>query len=167
MQIEFEELTTPESLEIVRNIAGRVWPQTFANILSAEQIRYMMNMMYSPQVMEKELQNGVHFEIIKIDSEPCGYISYSAYEDHPGVAKLHKVYLLPGFHSLGLGQAMLEEAQKKCREAGFDHILLTVNKHNERAIRAYRRNGFEITASVATPIGSGYFMDDYIMQKAL
>ncbi len=167
MKIEFEELKTPEALDSIRNIARQVWPQTFSAILSPEQISYMMNMMYSPEVMERELAEGFHFEIVKLDDTPSGYLSYSAYAGHPGVAKLHKVYLLPGFHSLGLGQQMLNHAQEQCRKLHFSAILLTVNKHNERAIRAYRRNGFTVTAAVKTPIGSGFFMDDYIMQKDL
>ena len=167
MQIEFEELLSAESLEILRNVAFKVWPQTFASILSQEQINYMMNMMYAPSVLAAELANGVHFEIIRIDGEPSGYISYSQYDKKTNTAKLHKVYLLPGFHSLGIGQMMLEHAQQQCRNMGFDVILLTVNKHNERAIRAYKRNGFVTTAAVSTPIGSGFFMDDYIMEKCL
>ena len=167
MQIEFEELFTVEDLEILRKVAFQVWPQTFANILSSEQIEYMMNMMYAPGVLAVELANGVHFEIIRINGEPSGYISYSAYPQEQGMAKLHKVYLLPGFHSLGIGQQMLDHAQEQCKKLGFDAILLTVNKHNERAIKAYNRNGFTTTAAVSTPIGSGFFMDDYIMQKAL
>ena len=167
MKIEFIELVTVESLEILRSVAFKVWPQTFASILSHDQIDYMMDMMYSPEVLQRELAAGMHFEIIYINSEPSGYIAYSRYDKNPGTAKLHKVYLLPGVHSLGIGQQMLDHAQEQCRKLGFDNILLTVNKHNQRAIKAYKRNGFIVTDAVNTPIGSGFFMDDYIMQKAL
>ena len=53
MEIEFETLSTPESLAAIREVAAEVWPRTFADILSAEQIKYMMKMMYAPEVMEK------------------------------------------------------------------------------------------------------------------
>ena len=167
MKFEFRELLTVDSLEILRKVALKVWPQTFASILSQEQIDYMMNMMYAPSVLADELANGMHFEIIYINDEPSGYIAYSDYAREPGTAKLHKVYLLPGFHGLGIGQKMLDHAQNQCRKLGFDKILLTVNKYNERAIKAYKRNGFVTSAAVKTPIGSGFFMDDYIMTKAL
>ncbi len=167
LAITFEELTTVEALEILRRVAFKVWPQTFESILSKEQIEYMMDMMYAPSVLDRELASGVHFEVIVINGEPSGYISYSRYDKEPNTAKLHKVYLLPGFHGLGVGQMMLDHAQKQCKNLGFDAILLTVNKHNERAIKAYKRNGFVVTAAVKTPIGCGFFMDDYIMQKAL
>ena len=167
LEITFQELTTVEELNILRGVAFKVWPQTFENILSKEQIEYMMDMMYSPSVLTEELANDIHFEIIIINGEPSGYISYSKYDKEPDTAKLHKVYLLPGFHGLGVGQMMLDHAQMQCKKLGFDNILLTVNKHNERAIKAYKRNGFIVTAAVKTPIGSGFYMDDYIMQKVL
>ena len=45
--------------------------------------------------------------------------------------------------------------------------MLSVNKHNTRAIAAYRRNGFVIAESVVTDIGGGFVMDDYVMAKNL
>ena len=55
MEITFEELRTPEELVRVRKIADVIWPETFKDILSPEQIRYMMQMMYAPEVMRREL----------------------------------------------------------------------------------------------------------------
>lgn len=164
--MEFEELTTPESLQIIRDIAADVWPKTFAEILSSEQICYMMQMMYSPEVMEKELNNGYHFEIVKIDNKPVGYFSWSPY-DLPDTVKLHKVYLLQKFHSQGIGSAMLKHAEKRIKEAGFCKLRLNVNKNNQRAIKAYTRNDFANIESVKIDIGNGFFMDDFVMEKTL
>ena len=58
---EFVQLRTAEALARVRAIADDVWPKTFREILSPEQIVYMMKMMYAPEVMEKELANGFLF----------------------------------------------------------------------------------------------------------
>jgi len=165
MEIEFETLSTPESLAAIREVAAEVWPRTFADILSAEQIKYMMKMMYAPEVMEKELTDGMHFELLKIAGQPAGYIVYSAYDKIPGAAKLHKVYLKHQFHGAGIGQKMLDHAQEQCRKQNFKCVILAVNKHNERAIKAYKRNGFATIESVCVDIGNGFFMDDYIMRK--
>ena len=50
MKTEFLPLETPESLQLVRDVADEVWPKTFAPILPPEQIPYMMNMMYAPEI---------------------------------------------------------------------------------------------------------------------
>ena len=85
----------------------------------------------------------------------------------PGTAKLHKVYLLERYHGRGIGSAMLAQAEERARELGFRRLRLNVNKHNERAIRAYLRNGFVTVEAVKNPIGQGFFMDDFVMEKAL
>ena len=42
---------------------------------------------------------------------------------------------------------------------------LTVNKYNSSSIEVYKKRGFEITDAAVTDIGSGFVMDDYIMEK--
>ena len=166
MDIVFEELTTPESLQIIRDIAADIWPKTFAEILSPEQIAYMMEMMYAPEVMEKELATGYHFEIIRIDGSPSGYFSWSPC-DAPMTAKLHKLYLLQKFHSMGIGSTMLKQVEMRAKNAGFARLRLNVNKYNERAKKSYIRNDFTTVDSVKIDIGNGFFMDDFVMEKSL
>ena len=162
----FEKLTDPASLQIIRDIASDIWPKTFAGILSPEQIRYMMQMMYAPEVMENELSNGYNFNIVKIDDSAVGYFVWSPYES-PEIAKLHKLYLLENFHSRGIGSAMLKEVEKQTAAAGFSKLRLNVNKYNTRAIRAYQRNNFVNIQSVAIDIGNGFIMDDFVMEKVI
>ena len=162
----FRELTIPAELAAVRAIAASIWPETFASILSPEQIVYMMKMMYAPEVMERELADGYHFEVLTVDGADAGYISYSAY-NLPGTAKLHKVYLLQEFQGRGIGSGLLADVAEQARKAGFTRLRLNVNKHNERARRAYFRNGFTDAEAVKIDIGHGFFMDDFVMEKLL
>lgn len=166
MTVEIRKLETPESLEIIRNIAADVWPKTFRNILSPEQIAYMMKMMYAPEVMARELAQGFYFEALFLDGEPAGYVSYSAYGE-PGEAKLHKVYLLEKYQGRGYGSLLLRHVADRCRELGFRGLRLNVNKHNERARRAYLRNGYQEIEAVKIDIGDGFFMDDFVMRREL
>ncbi len=166
MTIKFTELTSPESLQTIRDIAAVIWPETFREILSKKQIKYMMQMMYAPSVMESELRSGYHFEIISVDDITAGYISYSAYE-YPNTAKLHKVYLLSQYHHQGIGSAMLQRAEQATKGLGYSKLRLNVNKNNSNAIKAYLRNGFAQVDSVKIDIGNGFFMDDFVMEKKL
>lgn len=161
----WHDVVDPEHLELVSSIAEDVWPKTFRSILSEEQIRYMMDMMYSPDVLKKELDAGVRFEVLFINGAPSGYISYSPYKGK--TAKLHKVYLLQKYHRQGIGQLMLNRAADRCRELGFSRLRLNVNKHNLQAQSAYRRNGYEVVKEEKNPIGRGFFMDDFVMERTL
>lgn len=53
MKTSFLMLDTPESLRIVRDIAGEVWPKTFAPILP-------------PEVVDDKNQFGAYSDIAKI-----------------------------------------------------------------------------------------------------
>ena len=165
MTLKFIELKTPESLQVILDIAASIWPETFREILSPKQISYMMEMMYAPAVMEKELADGYHFDIVCIDAVPAGYMVYATYA--PETAKLHKLYLLSRYHGQGIGSAMLDYVADQVRKLGLKNLILNVNKHNAKAIKAYERNHFATVEAVKIDIGNGFFMDDFVMKKVL
>ena len=76
MPQNFTEITCTDDLQIVRDIAASIWPETFKNILSPEQIKYMMNMMYAPDVMEKEFHNGYHFLLLYVEELRIGMVLF-------------------------------------------------------------------------------------------
>ncbi len=45
-------------------------------------------------------------------------------------------------------------------------VELNVNRQN-KAVDFYKNIGFKIIKEVDIPIGEGYFMNDYVMQKEL
>lgn len=156
----FFQVQTAGELSRIRAIADDVWPKTFREILSPEQIVYMMKMMYSPEVMEKELASGYTFELLVIDGKDAGYMVYAPYEE-PGTMKLHKLYLLEEYQGKGYGQKMLQHVIEAAESRGFTSVILAVNKQNMKAQKAYARFGFEQYKSVQIDIGNGFIMDDY------
>ena len=158
-------LTTPGELARIRALARIIWPVTFAKILSREQIAYMMQMMYAPEVMSAEMAAGIKFELLQIDGADAGYMVYEKISDD--CAKLHKLYLLQKFHGQNFGQKMLDHVSGRCRQMACRSLKLNVNKHNSRAIKAYLRNGFTHDHPETNPIGNGFFMDDFVMIKSL
>jgi len=167
MDVTFENAADDEGLALIRALAADVWPETFAPILPPEQIPYMMEMMYAPEVQRREVARGVRFEVVRVDGEPAGYLSWSVPGAIPGTADLHKVYLLPKWQGRGVGRAMLDRAAARCREAGCGKIRLAVNKRNGKAIRAYRRHGYVMAGSRVKDIGGGFVMDDFLMEEHL
>ncbi|MBR6021801.1 MAG: GNAT family N-acetyltransferase [Kiritimatiellae bacterium] len=165
MNLTYQPVSTDADIAAVRRMADAIWPPTFSPILPPDQIPYMMRMMYDAPVIRAELGAGVRWELVLLDGEPAGYLSWGPYPPpgRPGAAKLHKVYLLPALHSRGIGQAMLAHALDACRADGYSRVFLAVNKRNDRAIRAYKRHGFAVAESVVADIGSGFVMDDYLM----
>ena len=154
-------------LGLVRDVADVVWPVTFREILSSEQITYMMKMMYALDVMDREYDSGISFYGVFDGVQPIGYLVMGACDGRQGTMKLHKCYLLPAYQGRGIGSLMLRTAKDYTAKAGYKYLRLNVNRYNEKAIKAYRRNGFVTVETVDNPIGNGFFMNDYIMETEL
>ncbi len=162
----FTKIERKEELALIRALADQVWPDTFRPILEPPQIPYMMEMMYSQAALERDFDEGSSFYILHIHDQPAGYLQLSPY--HPeGTAKLHKIYLLQKYHGKGYGSLIVQFGLDTLRKAGFQRAVLNVNKHNDKAIQSYKRNGFTVAESVKNDIGNGFFMDDYVMEHTL
>ena len=156
-----------DELHLVRQVADVVWPLTFREILSPEQIVYMMEMMYAPEVMEREYSEGIRFHGVFDGEKAVGYFIWGACKEVHGAAKLHKCYLLTEYQGKGIGTRMLKEVKQLAAQAGFSILRLNVNRHNEKAMKAYFRNGFTCVEMVDNPIGNGFYMNDFVMEVHL
>jgi ribosomal protein S18 acetylase RimI-like enzyme len=150
----------------VRALAESIWRSSYAGLLSAGQIEYMLDQMYSPERLLQDWTSGVVFERPIVDGVPVGYMATQA-DATTQVMHLHKLYVLPEFQGKGLGGRLLEHAFQSATRVGCRSVRLHVNKGNHRAIACYRRHGFVEEASVVNDIGDGYVMDDYVMVRPL
>lgn len=62
----------------------------------------------------------------------------------PGSFYICALALLPGYRGRGVGTKMLSIARKQAYERRFGTLSLLVFEQNERAVRLYERNGFEV-----------------------
>ncbi len=156
---------TDADIPLLRTLAERIWRESYAGVISAEQMAYMLGWMYSEETIRRELAEGVCWELVRLDAEAAGYLSITFGAD--GVAKLNKLYLLPEHQGRGLGQRMIAHVLDLARECAADEVRLQVNKANVRAQRAYERAGFVRIEEAVFDIGGGFVMDDYIMARRM
>ncbi|HOZ84927.1 MAG TPA: GNAT family N-acetyltransferase [Niabella sp.] len=148
----------------IYDLAAKIWPEAFAQILTDQQIEYMMKMMYALPVLEKEIERGVLYFIFYHKGKAVGYTAIEPKENNH--FKLHKIYLSPSLQGKGIGRFLLEEMEKKAKTLGAEKLFLNVNRFN-KAIHFYQRHGYNILREEDIDIGNGYFMNDYVMQKNL
>lgn len=148
----------------IPELANEIWNDTYTEIISKEQIEYMLNKMYEEKTILENIENGEHWEILKADNVPVGYIHYKAEENK---VFLSKIYLKQDEKYKGLGQLMLNHIIKFALQENKTSIYLTVNKENKKAIRFYKKNGFKNIREEKFDIGEGYIMDDFIFEKEL
>ena len=151
---------------IIRDIALQTWPHTFKDILSLEQIIYMLQMMYNVDTLKQAWRDGHHYLLAKENGMFVGFLTMQhQYNDRPA-SKIHKLYILPEVQSRGVGKALLEEAEKIAVRNGAKELTLNGNRHN-KAKDLDERKGLTITGEEDIDIGEGYLMEDYIMSKLL
>ncbi len=154
----------PEDLPAIGLLAQKIWRAHYPGIISREQIEYMLARMYDLEVMRHELRSGINYDEVFQGNALAGFASYGPVH---GELKLYKLYIDPARQRSGLGSAMLRHVETQGRNAGFQTLILTVNKQNQQAVAAYRKNGFTVRESVVVDIGGGFVMDDYVMAKPL
>ena len=164
--LQFIRMTADEKdIRSIRNLARVTFPATYSSIISAKQIDFMMDMMYSETVLRRELEGGVTFLMLLADGTPAGFVSFGKQDDE-GLFHLHKIYLLPEFQGLGYGSEMFLKAEQEMRAQGAKAFELNVNRHN-KALDFYKKMGMSIDRSGDFDIGGGFYMNDYIMRKEL
>ncbi|MCB1208315.1 MAG: GNAT family N-acetyltransferase [Verrucomicrobiales bacterium] len=153
-------------LPTVCKLAREIWREYYPGIITPEQVEYMLSVWYEPNSMAREMvARGTWFALI--DAKGYGEIGYLSFEQLPGkpILFLNKLYLKPELQGRGIGAAALRWVADRCADLRCEAVQLRVNKSNVKAIRSYLRAGFSIIEEVCTDIGSGYFMDDYVMQR--
>ena len=154
-------------LPVITQLAPEIWKYAYDGILSENQIAYMLDMMYAPEKLQADFDNGVKFRLIGSDGRYIGFFAFFECEEDRSVLKLDKLYLHQDFHGMGIGSQVLQYLTNCASDAGYKAVKLNVNKANATAIKAYTRNGFKKKESVKIDIGNGFFMDDFIMEKKI
>lgn len=153
-----------EDIQVIRAMAAAVFPSTYKNILSSDQIDYMMEWMYSEESLRRQMTEENHcYYIAYKEGLPVGYLSIQP--DGEDVFHLQKLYLLPALQGMHLGEQCFQyaiAAIKKLHPTPC-RMLLNVNRCN-KALAFYQKMGMVIDSEGDFPIGNGYYMNDYIMR---
>ena len=158
---------TAKDLKTIRDIAYGSWPATYGEILSKEQIDYMLNLFYSDATLSENLtKKGHHFILVQEDGHCIGFASYEHNYLYKNVTRLHKIYLLPEAQGKGAGKLLIATVERLALENYSGAISLNVNKFNN-ALSFYQKTGFEVVAEEVIELDFGYLMEDYVMEKQL
>ena len=152
---------TSDDRPTIRSLAESIWPDAYGNIISQEQIRYMLDMIYNDEALLEQMQKGHQFYLAALNEQPIGFASVS--EEGIQGCKLNKLYVLPTIQKSGAGKALLQTVIAYTKEKKHTRLFLQVNKQNP-AKDFYTRMGFTIAEEVKLDIGNGFFMDDFIME---
>jgi len=156
---------TDSDIPAISELAEKIWWPSYRNIISDEQISFMLNDMYSAESLFEQISSGIEFLIVEREIIPLAFAGYSLTDPENQVFKLHKLYVLPTEQGRGTGKNLIEQVSTLAKEKGGDILELNVNRGNP-AHHFYRKIGFEIYQTV--DINYHHFvLNDYVMRKKL
>jgi ribosomal protein S18 acetylase RimI-like enzyme len=163
--LEIIRTATPADFAAIRTVVHEVWPIAYREMITSEQIQYMLEWMYSDESLHKQVaEEGCVFLVYEEDNMVQGFASFSEVANM--LFKLHKLYVYTTLHGKGIGKALLDEVKKRAANLGGKAIELQVNKKNI-AQHFYSKHGFTIDRELVLDIGEGFVMDDFVMRAEL
>ncbi|MGB4659292.1 MAG: GNAT family N-acetyltransferase [Mobilitalea sp.] len=163
--ISFDPVITKEQIKAVADLAEIVWHEHYDLIIGKEQVDYMIGKFQSVSAMITQMEED-SYEYYKIIS-PTGDAGYFAFRREEEGIFLSKIYILRQFRGRNYARKALDFMEEICKTENLKKIWLTVNRNNETSIKIYENLGFKKIRTQVADIGSGYVMDDFVMEKAI
>ena len=152
-------------IDAICALAREIWRRHYPPIIGTAQTEYMLAQRYTSEVIRAELaREDLWWDTLAEDGAFVAFAS-SLWMTPERTLKLDKLYVHPERQRLGYGAALIEHTCDRARRLGCERVVLAVNKHNDGAIAAYRRLGFDVADAIVKDIGGGFVMDDYIMVR--
>lgn len=152
--------------EKIAQMAADIWKAYYPEIITMEQIDYMLNKFYSKQALLEQIEAGQNFYLIKEDDIEYGFISISKKSENDYF--IHKFYIYTNTQRRSIGSAIIEKLTKDISSQQTTvnfNLRLTVNRQNYKAINFYFKNQFRIESVEDFDIGNSYLMNDFVMVK--
>ena len=152
-------------ISAISELAEKIWWPSYRNIISDEQISFMLNDMYSAESLKEQMGSGIEFLIVEKENFPVAFAGYSLTNTENQVYKLHKLYVLPTEQGRGTGRKLIEQVSSLATAKGGKILELNVNRGNP-AHHFYSKIGFDIYQTVDISYHH-FILNDYIMRKDL
>lgn len=170
MGVRFVPVSTDADRRKLAGLAAEIWNEYWPALIGQAQTDYMVENFQSLPAIERDIAEcGYEYWFLEVPAvdggfETAGYTG-GCEEPRTGRFFISKIYLLKERRGCGLARRTVEFYDGLCRTRNLGAMYLTVNKHNELGIRAYRGTGFSVVDAVETDIGNGFVMDDFIMER--
>ncbi len=172
---EYHRCATPESshyivpakvadIEQLQAMSLVSFSDTYKDILSSEQLVYMLDLMYSVESLESQFAEGYRYFIYYYEGVAIGYLSILRREDR--MIYLDKIYLMPNLKGQGFGRHLIEFAFEESKRicGGACRLELSVNRFNTQAYEFYCHIGMGIACQEDVLLeGTPYYRNDYTM----
>ncbi|MBL0310297.1 MAG: GNAT family N-acetyltransferase [Bacteroidetes bacterium] len=149
-----------QDIPLISFLAEKIWREHYPSIISIEQIEYMLANRYSLDAILNGMKSGEKYFLAYTLNVVHAYASVEL--DSSSIF-LSKFYVDVPKHRKGIGQKFFHYIVSRLDSSL--PIRLQVNRQNIKAINFYFKMGFIIEKAADFEIGSGFFMNDFVMVR--
>ncbi|HXX54237.1 MAG TPA: GNAT family N-acetyltransferase [Thermodesulfovibrionales bacterium] len=160
----FIKVSTEKQIALVESLAQEIWTEHYIPIIGRAQVEFMLARFQSKESIADQIRDGFLYFLIEEDHQFIGYIGVLPQRDQ---LFLSKIYIKSSERGKGFGKTAVQFIENLAKEKRLKKIVLTVNKNNKVAIKAYAKLGFKNIGSLIQEIGNGFIMDDYKLEKTV
>ena len=131
------------------------------DIIGTAQNDYMLSKFQTVEAITEQFVHGYRYYWAVHEGKKAGFL---AFFPRDGKMYLSKFYVHKDFRGKRIASGMFEFLVEETKKQGLDSIFLNVNRDNTEVINIYYHLGFVKTREEKNDIGSGFYMDDYVLE---
>lgn len=170
MDYTIKPITTSD-VEKLQKVSRETFKATFDPYTEPNDMVRFLEEDYETVKLVKEIENpNSRFYFLMVQNEIAGYLKINvgdAQTEHlrENALEVERIYLRSSFQHRGLGNVLLDFAEKTAREEGKDYMWLGVYEKNVPAQHFYKRHGFSKVSQHTFQVGSDPQTDWLLVKK--
>lgn len=169
MKIQIKKVDDPALMQIISELSVKTFYETYALFNTADNMQDYTSTYFSPESLLEEFITPNHYLfLVYANDEVAGYFKIqNNYIETAGKdlkqLELQRLYILKKFQQQKLGFYCMKYCIEEASMNDFDVLWLGVWKKNEKAIRFYKKMGFETFGEQSFSLGDDV-QDDFLMK---
>ena len=170
MDYTIKPITTSD-VEKLQKVSRETFKATFDPYTAPNDMVRFLEEDYETVKLVKEIENpNSRFYFLMVQNEIAGYLKINvgdAQTEHlrENALEVERIYLRSSFQHRGLGNVLLDFAEKTAREEGKDYMWLGVYEKNVPAQHFYKRHGFSKVSQHTFQVGRDPQTDWLLVKK--
>lgn len=160
---------TVQDIERISTIGTTTFLETYLPNTPKEAVESFIEKAFALETLRAEFEDeNIHYFLIFLEETLAGYAKIVLNTTNKVIhktqlAKLDRFYVLKAFHGKQLGAALFNHIVTFSKEKGQHGMWLYVLIMNERALRFYQKNDFQIVGEYNFKISETRYNPNYVM----
>lgn len=151
-EITVREARTQE-IRTLSELSTAALPQEFKGVLKSEEIDFMVERMYSLEVLQSSMGEGRRYFIAALDGKDCGFGSFI--QEGPDLFLINKLYVIDGYQNRGVGTTLFNTICAEIKKVHPEPCTAElIANHSNGALSFYEKRGMKFSREMIFDLDS-------------